>query len=143
MYSNTPAQSYVTFFLGDLEPITGELRYVNAGHVPPIVYRRASEEIERLEMGGTVVGLFETAAYEEGETRLEPGDVLIVFTDGISESWDENEEEFGEDRLGELIAENRDQTASKLMETIESEINQFTGGSHPSDDRTLIVLKRT
>jgi serine phosphatase RsbU (regulator of sigma subunit)/pSer/pThr/pTyr-binding forkhead associated (FHA) protein len=143
MYNNTPAQSYVTFFLGDLEPNTGDLRYVNAGHVPPILYRRATREIERLETGGTVVGLFETAPFEEGQTRLEPGDILIVFTDGISESWDENEEEFGEDRLGDLIKQNNDQTAHKLMETIESEIEQFTKGSRPSDDRTLLVLKRS
>jgi sigma-B regulation protein RsbU (phosphoserine phosphatase) len=142
MYNNTPAQSYVTFFLGDLEPKTGELRYVNAGHVPPVVYRLATNEIERLETGGTVVGLFEAAQFEEGETRLDPGDILIVFTDGISESWDENEEEFGEDRLGELIKRNSDQSARKLMEIIESEIDQFTKGARPSDDRTLIVVKR-
>jgi serine phosphatase RsbU (regulator of sigma subunit)/pSer/pThr/pTyr-binding forkhead associated (FHA) protein len=142
MYSNTPAQSYVTFFLGDLEPKTGELRYVNAGHVPPVLYRRATGEIERLETGGTVVGLFEEALFEEGETRLDPGDILIVFTDGLSESWDENEEEFGEDRLGDLIKQHRDQTALKLMEIIESEIDQFTKGARPSDDRTLIVVKR-
>jgi serine phosphatase RsbU (regulator of sigma subunit) len=143
MFENTPGQSYVTFFLGDLEPETGDLRYVNAGHVPPLLYRRSSGEVEPLETGGTVVGLFEVASYEEGETRLESGDTLIVFTDGISEAWDENDQEFGEDRLGDLIKKHQDLSARKLVETIEREIDQFTKGARPSDDCTLIVVKRS
>ena len=105
MYHNTPEHAYVTFFLGDLDPRTGELLYVNAGHIPPIVYRAKSGEADRLETGGTVVGMFESVPYEQGKTTLEPGDMLVVFTDGISESWGEDGEEIRRRPIGGGVEE--------------------------------------
>ncbi len=143
MCHNSPEQSYVTFFMGDLEPQSGRLQYVNAGHIPPIVYRSASGEVERLEVGGTVLGLFEAAVFEVGNIRLDPGDILIVFSDGISESWGENDEEFGEDRLCDLLKKHSDLPASKLMATLQAEVDKFTTSLRATDDSTLLVVKRT
>jgi phosphoserine phosphatase RsbU/P len=141
MYHNSPEQAYVTFFVGDLDPETGELLYVNAGHIPPIVYRAASGEIHRLETGGTVVGMFDTAPFELGKSNLESGDTLIVFTDGVSESWGADGEEYGEERLEELVKKNAKLSASDLMDTIEREVDAYATG-RATDDRTLIVVKR-
>ena len=141
MFHNTPEHAYVTFFLGDFDPKTGELLYVNAGHIPPIVYRASSGETDRLEVGGTVVGMFESAPYEEGKTTLEPGDTLVVFTDGISESWGEDGEEYGEDRLAEVLKNHPKLSAPELMVTIQQEVDAYATGP-PTDDRTLIVVRR-
>ncbi len=143
MFHNSPGQSYVTFFLGDLNSESGELSYVNAGHIPPILYRAASGTHERLEVGGTVVGLFDDMVYEEGRTRVEPGDILVVFTDGISEAWGEDDEEFGEERIADLIKKHASLNAKELIDMLQQEVDQYTGGSRPSDDCTLVVVKRT
>ena len=141
MFHNSPEQAYVTFFVGDLDPKTGELFYVNAGHIPPIVYRAKSGEVDRLETGGTVVGMFETVSFEQGKSMLDPGDTLIVFTDGISESWGADGEEFGEERVAELVKKNPKLSASELMNTIQEEVDSYATG-RATDDRTLIVVKR-
>ena len=142
MYNNSPDSSYVTFFMGNLSPDSGKLRYVNAGHIPPILYRKSSGKLERLEEGGTVLGLFDGMPYEEGNARLETGDLLVIFTDGISESWGEDDEEFGEDRLGELIQKHSSMPAQELMDTLQQEVELYTKGSRPTDDCTLLIVKR-
>ena len=141
MFHNSPEQAYVTFFLGDIDPESGELLYVNAGHIPPIVYRAKADEVERLETGGTVLGMFDVAPFELGKSKLESGDALVVFTDGISESWGPDGEEFGEERLGELIKKKAKLSAPDLMETIQKEVDSYAPG-RATDDRTLIVIKR-
>ncbi len=143
MYHNSPAQFYVTFFFGDLETGSGKMRYVNAGHIPPILYRAKSRSIERLEAGGTVLGLFAETPFEAGEVVFEPGDVLLVFTDGLSEAWGQDEQEFGEDRMSALVRGNASLSAKELERTIQNEVETFTGGARATDDRTLIVVKRT
>lgn len=143
IYDNSPAQFYATFFLTDVDTATGRMRYVNAGHIPPILYQKASDSIVRLEEGGTVLGLFDIAPFTEGEAELGPGDVLVVFTDGISEAWGANEEEFGEDRLGQLVRDNASLPAAELECLIQKEVDTFTSGAPPTDDKTIIVVKRT
>jgi len=142
VYHNSPAQSYVTFFMGDLEPGSGELKYVNAGHVSPILYRRESGKLERLEAGSTVVGLFEDTDFQEGTTSMGPGDLLLVFSDGISDAWGEDGVEFGEVRLEELVRGNAELSAHELLRKAEVVVDQYTKDSRPNDDRTLIVVKR-
>jgi serine phosphatase RsbU (regulator of sigma subunit)/pSer/pThr/pTyr-binding forkhead associated (FHA) protein len=142
MCQNTPPHAYVTFFLGDLDPATGELRYVNAGHIPPVLYRGRAGKVERLEEGGTVLGMFDNAGYEEGRIGLEPGDVLVVFTDGISEAWGPGGEEFGEQRVADVIRDNVKLEARDLIEAILREVDNYSEGDRPTDDRTLIVMKR-
>ena len=143
MYHNSPAQFFVTFFLGDLETGSGKMRYVNAGHIPPILYRAKGRTIERLSAGGTVLGLFAETPFEAGEVVFGPGDILLVFTDGLSEAWGPDEEEFGEERMGVLIRDNASLPARELERKIQDEVETFTGGARATDDRTLIVVKRT
>ncbi len=143
MHDNSPAQFYVTFFFGDIETGSGKMRYVNAGHIPPILYRAASRSIERLALGGTVLGLFAETPFEAGEVEFGPGDILLVFTDGLSEAWGQHEEEFGEERMGTLIRNNASLTARELEGVIQNEVEAFTAGARATDDRTLIVVKRT
>jgi len=143
IFDNSPPQFYVTFFLGDLDTDTGKMRYVNAGHIPPILYKKASDSVTRLEEGGTVLGLFDTAPFDEGEAELERGDILVVFTDGISEAWGEDEEEFGEDRLEVIVRDNETFSAAELEKLIQAEVETYTKGSRATDDRTIIVVKRT
>jgi serine phosphatase RsbU (regulator of sigma subunit) len=143
MYHNSPAQFYVTFFFGDLDTGSGTMRYVNAGHIPPILYRAKDQSVERLAAGGTVLGLFAETPFEAGEVSFQPGDVLLVFTDGLSEAWGRDEEEFGEDRMVSLIRDNASLPAKELERRIQNEVETFTGGARATDDRTLIVVKRT
>jgi sigma-B regulation protein RsbU (phosphoserine phosphatase) len=143
MFHNSPAQFYVTFFLGDLETGSGKMRYVNAGHIPPILYRAKTQTIERLTAGGTVIGLFAETPFESGEVEFGPGDILLVFTDGLSEAWGPDEEEFGEERMGVLIRDNASLPARELERKIQDEVEAFTSGARATDDRTLIVVKRT
>jgi serine phosphatase RsbU (regulator of sigma subunit) len=143
MYHNSPAQFFVTFFFGDLETGSGKMRYVNAGHIPPILYRAKSRSIERLAAGGTVLGLFAETPFEAGEVAFGPGDILLVFTDGLSEAWGPDEQEFGEDRMSALVRENASLSAKELERTIQNEVETFTSGARATDDRTLIVVKRT
>jgi len=145
IFENSPTQFYVTFFLTDLDTGTGKLRYVNAGHIPPILYQRNTDTIARLEEGGTVLGLFDNppVPFNEGDSTMEPGDILVIFTDGISEAWGEDEEEYGEDRLAELVRANATLSAPALETLIQQEVETYTGGSRATDDRTLIVVKRT
>jgi serine phosphatase RsbU (regulator of sigma subunit) len=143
MYDNSPSQFFATFFLGDIEEATGSMRYVNAGHIPPFFYRARTRSLERLSAGGTVLGLFPEAQFTAGEVEFDAGDTLVVFTDGLSEAWGAEEEEFGEERIGALIRDNASLPAKELERLIQNEVEVFTSGARPTDDRTLIVVKRS
>jgi serine phosphatase RsbU (regulator of sigma subunit) len=138
---NVPENRYITFFLGRLDPASGHLLYVNAGQNPPLLVR-AGGEVERLEDGGTVLGMFEAAPYSEGAAELRPGDTLLVFSDGISETWSAAGEEFGEQRLLEAALERRDLDAQALKQEIFRRLDAFSGGAKATDDRTMVILKR-
>jgi sigma-B regulation protein RsbU (phosphoserine phosphatase) len=138
---NVPANKYITFFMGRLEPQTGRLTYVNAGHNPPMLIR-SSGEAETLVEGGMVLGLFDSAPFEQGVTELSPQDCLIVFSDGVSETFNAQDEEYGEGRLVELLTNLRDRDAPGLQAAILDSIEEFAAGAKATDDRTLIVLKR-
>ena len=138
---NVTPGKYVTFFMGRLDPGTGALEYVNAGHNPPIVVR-ADGGLDSLATGGVVLGLFEEGAYEQAATHLGPGDVLVVFSDGVTETWNRADVEFGDARLAELIRRGRDLDAAALEGEILRELDRFAEGTKATDDRTLIVIKR-
>jgi len=114
---------------------------VNAGQNPPLLVR-AGGEVENLEEGGTVLGLFDSASYAEGAAELKPGDTLLAFSDGISETWSAGNEEFGEERLREAVLAGRKLDAPALKEDILRRLEAFSGGAKATDDRTMIVLKR-
>ena len=138
---NVPDNRYITFFLGRLDLATGRIAYVNAGQNPPLLVR-AGGEVENLEEGGTVLGLFDSASYAEGAAELRPGDTLLAFSDGISETWSAGNEEFGEERLREAVLAGRKLDAPALKEEILRRLEAFSGGAKATDDRTMIVLKR-
>jgi phosphoserine phosphatase RsbU/P len=138
---NVPDGKYATFAMARLDPESGEIRYVNAGHNPPILVR-ADGRIEELKEGGMVLGMFEPVPYVHGDAHLDPGDTLVIFSDGVSETWDKQGEEFGEERLARTIAASRGLRAAAIEAGILAEIDAFSGGAKATDDRTLIVLKR-
>jgi phosphoserine phosphatase RsbU/P len=138
---NVPANKFVTFFMGRLDPQSGRLTYVNAGHNPPVLVR-GSGELETLSDGGMVLGLFDSAPYEQGMAQLNPSDALVVFSDGVTETWNSDDEEYGESRLMDLLVGLRDRDASGLQSAILDSLESFAQGAKATDDRTMIVLKR-
>ena len=138
---NTGFDKFITAFTGLYRPEERRLDYVNAGHNPPMLLR-ASGELELLETGGLLLGVFEGATYERGQVTLAPGDILAIFTDGVTEAMSPEGEEFHEDRLETLLREVQDDTAQGILSAIRKSIINFTGSSTQlSDDLTLIVLK--
>ena len=117
----------------------GLIRWVNAGHCPPIV-ARAAGEIECLEPTSFPIGLFPGAEFPQRECRLLPGDMLVIYSDGLSEAENFSDEQFGEERLKEVVARNASGTPAELVQTIQREINTFTAGAAQRDDLTLLVL---
>jgi phosphoserine phosphatase RsbU/P len=138
---NVPPNKYVTFFLARLDPVSGRLRYVNAGHNPPVLVR-ADGRAETLEEGGMVLGLFDSVPYGDGEVELGAGDVLIVYSDGLTEAWDVAGEEFGEAGLIQEAVAKCASSASEIHACVLHAVENFTDNAKPTDDRTLIVLKR-
>jgi len=138
---SVPPGRFATAFLAQLEPEAGRLTYVTAGHTPPLLVR-ADGAIETLDRGGLAFGLFDWAAYEAGEVQLRPGDALVAFSDGVSETTSPEGEEFGAERIGEIARRGRRIGAGGIEMAIRLELEAFSCGGHPADDRTLIVLKR-
>jgi sigma-B regulation protein RsbU (phosphoserine phosphatase) len=137
---STDSNRFATVFLALYEDGTRRLRYTNAGHNAPFLVR-AGGSIERLDVGGTVLGAFDWARYEEAATTLAPGDLLLIFSDGISESQNEAGEEYGDERLARFASGNRDSTAEELVRALFLEIGTWSGGREREDDQTVVVLK--
>ncbi|HEY7513746.1 MAG TPA: SpoIIE family protein phosphatase, partial [Vicinamibacteria bacterium] len=138
---NVPTNKYVTFFMAALHAETGVLSYVNAGHNPPLLIR-ADGRVEKLQEGGMVLGFFENVAYADGLVELRRGDTLLVFSDGVTETWNPEGDEFGEEGLLELATRGRGLDAATLQDEILRGLDRFAEGAKATDDRTLIVLKR-
>ncbi len=143
VYEASSSNRYATFFYGQYNPATRQLNYVNAGHNPPMLFHRSvgAWQISRLETGGTVVGLLESFPYEQGSLRIEPGDVFIAFTDGISESMNGIDEEWGEKALIETVQACSDLTPSETINQIMQAADKFVAGAKQHDDMTLVVLQ--
>jgi sigma-B regulation protein RsbU (phosphoserine phosphatase) len=140
--SNCPSNRFITFFIGVLDPKTGELTYVNAGHNPPLV-AHADGTVEKLEGTGLILGILAIAKYEQGVCHMEPGDALLLFSDGVTEAVrPDADEEFGEDRLAQVLAGLRNQSAESIIADINQRVEDFTCGCAPADDITLVVAKR-
>jgi serine phosphatase RsbU (regulator of sigma subunit) len=138
---NVPTNKYVTFFMAVLDPPSGQLTFVNAGHNPPLLVR-ADASVEKLEAGGMVLGMFEDVQYENGRAQLRAGDALLVYSDGVTETWNAADEEFGEEGLLRVAVATRDHDAGGIRDRILGELEAFALGAKATDDRTLIVLKR-
>ena len=138
------ANCYITLFYAQYDPVNRRLSYVNAGHNPPIVLRNygGSHQVLRLETGGPVIGLL-PCNYQRGTFSHEVGDLLVLFTDGVSESMNAQFEEWGEARLIELVKTSHSLPASEAMRRILNAAEAFAAGASQHDDMTLVVLRVT
>jgi sigma-B regulation protein RsbU (phosphoserine phosphatase) len=141
VHQSSESHTYITFFFGELDTETGEMTFVNAGHNPPIVLD-AKGGLQRLESTGFCLGMFAGVIYGAGSVRLGLGDLLCLYTDGITEGRSAENEEYGEDRLQRLLRENMGLAAPKIMEKIFAEVRSYTGCAEPGDDMTLVLVKR-
>jgi sigma-B regulation protein RsbU (phosphoserine phosphatase) len=141
VYEASSSSRYATFFFAILDPHTREFRYVNAGHNPPVLVKQVSGELRRLEACGPVVGLLPFAVYETGHLVLVPGDLLIAYTDGISEAMTAEDEEWGETRMLEAVPRLPTASAAEVLEKVFRAADEFTAGAEQHDDMTLLIMK--
>ncbi|HEY0081340.1 MAG TPA: SpoIIE family protein phosphatase, partial [Pyrinomonadaceae bacterium] len=137
---STDSNRFATLFIALYDDATRQLRYTNAGHNDALLVR-AGGTIEHLTEGGTVVGAFEWARYTEASATLERGDVLVIYSDGISEADNPRGAEYTEHRLAHLVRQNRDKTADELRQLIFTEVDNWTAGQERGDDQTLVIIK--
>lgn len=142
VHQSAAVNRFITFFFCELDLTTGGLKYINAGHNPPLLVRRGGE-IGRLEPGGFCLGMFPSVVYEAREVCLEVGDAVVLFTDGVTDSRDTENREFGEDRLIEAVRKNIDRPSEEIIDRVRAELEDFSKGTPPFDDMTLVVMKRT
>ncbi|HEX9188573.1 MAG TPA: SpoIIE family protein phosphatase, partial [Vicinamibacteria bacterium] len=139
LFANTQASRFVTLFYAELDPASRRLAYVNAGHVPP--FRLGADgRARRLTEGGPALGLLADASYEVGEARLEPGDVVAVVTDGVTEATSPDDREIGDGRVGEVLRRLSGAGASAVLEGLVAEVDGWVGPAGCSDDLTALVL---
>jgi len=139
IYESTPREKYATLFLGIYHGAEYKLTYSNGGHLPPIIM---SEDggIRRLDCGGTVIGLFDHMTYEEASVSIRPGEILLAYSDGVTEP--ENDfGEFGEKRLIDLVRENRDLPLARISEIVTAAVDDWIGASEQPDDVTLVLAR--
>ncbi len=136
---NTPDGSFATLFLADYHVPTGRLRYINCGHPPALILRR-DDSIDRLDATATVLGIFKKWDCELGERTIHPGDALVLYTDGITESFNESRDEYGEARLIESLLRHRAQPSQSVLQNIVADVRQFSPHEQ-HDDITLIIAK--
>jgi sigma-B regulation protein RsbU (phosphoserine phosphatase) len=139
LYESTPAAKYATLFLGTYDGATRRLTYTNGGHLPPILISEDGSS-QLLSCGGTVVGLFDNLSFPEATVQLRPGDVLVAYTDGVTEP--ENDYgEFGEERLIQLVRENRHLPLERITEIVTTAVADWIGDNEQPDDVTLVLAR--
>ncbi|MFZ0062636.1 MAG: SpoIIE family protein phosphatase [Pyrinomonadaceae bacterium] len=138
---NIPPNRFVTLFYAELDPASGSLSFLNAGHNPPLIVHAAGT-VEQLASGGLPLGIKRDAEYREGRTQLQLGDVLVIYSDGVTEAASPSGEEFGPTRLYEVVSRNIDASAAGLRDRIESALTKFSQGTQAADDITLVIVKR-
>jgi len=134
---------FVTLFYAVLAPEKKRLQYVNAGHNPPFVIKRSSGDVTLLKASGIAMGVMDDAVLEEKEIILDPNDVVVFYTDGITEAVNAKNEQFGEKRLIETITRNTDLPVNDLITRVKDEVFTFAQGQPQFDDFTLVLLKAT
>ncbi|HEX3821412.1 MAG TPA: SpoIIE family protein phosphatase [Candidatus Sulfotelmatobacter sp.] len=139
LYESTPPEKYATLFLGIYDGRTHRLTYSNGGHLPPILIG-ADGSIRRLDAGGTVVGIFDNMTYEEDSAQMSPGEILLAYSDGVTEP--ENDfGEFGEDRLIDLVRQNRDLALPQISQIVTQAVDDWIGDKEQPDDVTLVLAR--
>ncbi|MDR3699962.1 MAG: SpoIIE family protein phosphatase [Candidatus Sulfopaludibacter sp.] len=141
LYASTPGNRYATAFLAFYEPVTGGFRWVNCGHCDGIILR-AGGEVTRLACTGLALGQFPRQSYQEETCTLEPGDILAIYSDGVSEANDLAEEEFGTDRLIDAMRRYASENPAAIVDAVFRELDRFVGEAPQFDDITLMIVKR-
>jgi len=131
---------FATFFYSVLDPVELVLEYCNAGHNPPILLR-ADGRVERLDVGGLILGFSSQVEYERGQISLAPGDLLCLYTDGVTEAESPGEELFGPERLIQVLKSSQRLRVSEIKRKVLEAVTSFTGGTPPEDDITVVLLK--
>ena len=138
---NTPSNRFVTLFYAQLDPLSGQLAYINAGHNPPIVVR-ANGAVQTLDSGGLPLGLMAFATYEQDALQLNAGDVFVAYSDGVTEALNPREEEFELNRLQAVVTAYRHESAVGIRDKIETALTRWADGTPANDDITLVIVKR-
>jgi len=136
-----PSNRFITFFFSVFDTVSGEISFANAGHNPPILVR-ADGSAEMLEGGGPVLGILPIAPYSEMHSKLGHGDMLVLYSDGVTEATNSAYDEFGEERFIEVLRQNRTQPAPTIVEAVTKALNEFAAGAPQADDITLVVARR-
>ena len=136
-----PRNRFVTFFFAIIDPRNGEVGFCNAGHNPPLLVRE-SGEIVQLEGGGPVLGILPAMAYQGQHCRMEPGDVLLLYSDGVTEACNPEGMEF-EGRFLELAREARGRSAAEIVQQVHEAVRDWIAGQPPADDVTVVCARRT
>lgn len=142
LYSDANDGMFVTLFYCDLDPQNGILRYVNAGHNPPLLFRVGETEPELLERTGILLGVDEQADFNQQLLQLNSGDLIFLYTDGIFDAHNSEMIPFGLNRVQELLQAHRNAPAEEILQTLMTAIQKFTGKAPSFDDITLVILKR-
>jgi sigma-B regulation protein RsbU (phosphoserine phosphatase) len=140
LYAYTSPEKYATFCFGIFDEFSGIFTYTNAGHLPPLLVRDGAAE--RLDVNGTVVGAFPFAKYDESRIELKPSDLLVCYTDGITEPENEYGEMFGEDRLIDLIARNSHLNDEQIVEVVLEGVREWMATDELPDDMTILLARR-
>ena len=140
LYANTSAEKYATLCLGLYDEAAGSFIYSNGGHLPPVLVRGGA--IQRLDVNGTVVGAFPFAEYGESRIALEPGDLLVFFTDGVTEPENAFGEMFGEERFLDLLVRNAHLGEDEIVRMVIESVREWTGSEELQDDMTLLLARR-
>ena len=141
LFQRTPPEKYATAVLGSFEVATGRFSYTNAGHNPALIVRKDGS-VEQLDSTGTPLGLLPNAPFRQVDLQLNSGDLVVIYTDGVTETVDPEDEEYGTDRLASFLQQRPLAPLSQLAEELEQELDQFSHGAPAGDDVTLLLLRR-
>lgn len=133
---------FVTLFYAQLDPTTGEFTYVNAGHNPPLLYCAGEDRLTELTRTGTALGVFMDLSFEQRTMQLHPGDLILLYTDGVTDATNVQEEDFGEERLQRVVFEKRREPVTEMIAALEQALGEFVGASLPFDDVTIVAVRR-
>ncbi len=141
LYNSTESTKFATLFYGILNPQSNEIAFCNAGHNNPFLFS-VDGNVRELKTGGLLLGCLPDSEYEEEKISTKGNDLIVIFSDGISEAMNEDEEEYGEERLQEFISKHTDASPDKIIENILSDVNMFVGAAPQYDDMTLLIIKK-
>lgn len=143
LHVDLPASRFVTAFFGLLSPTDNTLTFLSAGHGPLLKYIKASDEVIELNAGGLPLGIMPDAPYEtQGCFTMQPGDMMVLITDGFFEWAKTDGEQYGMERLDAIIRENQDLSSEKIIDTLYKSVLSFANGSPQEDDLTALIIKK-